>query len=715
MLAIYKKELRGFFNSMLGWLFVAANLFFAGWYFRFYGMISGLPYINYVLNGIMLIVLFSIPVLTMRSFAEEMRQRTDQLLYTVPVPIWKIVLGKYLALVSVYGAVVFIIGLYPIFLMVHGSVPSAENNLAVFGFFLFGAACIAIGMFVSCLTENQIIAAVLSFFSLLVGVMIPGICNLISVTGNTLTRILKAFDLTWALDNFFKGTMSLPSFLYYLSIIAISIVLSVFVIEKRRWNFNSKGVIDSLKSISGVLVFVVVVIAFNVAINMMPESSVTRDITYNKVYSLTDDSKKLLDSLETQVYLYLLADSNTKDDVIVNSLTAMDEYSRKVSFQMISPTENPYFYSAYTEENPTDNSIIVVCGDRSKVVNYYDCYETTYEYEYDADAAQYVVSSYKVTGYDGEGRVIGAIRNVSRNQDPKVYCITGHNEMQFDNGLTGLQGKLEKMNIQLETINMLTYDSVPADATCIFILGPLKDYSDSEKSKIISYLRNGGNAMIVVAYSDSDELSNFYSILEPYNISMHPGLVMEQGTSFYNSQQYYLLPEIVDTDLTKGIYSYMRNDYVYMPYSKGMIITEDNADVALEVLLRTTENAYALTDITGSTDIADYDTASFALGVYAEKMYADRVSKIAVFTSDYFLMDEIDGAANGNNQQLFINCLNELNGTTDESIIPVKKYGYDAILINELYINIISLILIVFVPFGLIFAGIYFWYSRKTA
>lgn len=715
MRAIYKKELRGFFTSMLGWLFVAANLFFAGWYFRFYGMLSGLPYINYVLNGIMLIVLFSIPVLTMRSFAEEMRQKTDQLLYTAPVAIWKIVLGKYLALLTVYAVVVAIIGIYPVFQMFYGEVPIGENNLALVGFFLFGAACIAIGMLISCLTENQIIAAVLSFFSLLVGIMVPGICNLISVTGNMLTRILSAFDLTWSLNNFFKGTLSLPGILYYLSIIAIALVLAIFVIDKRRWNVGSKGIVSAIASISSVAVLIIVIIAVNVAVNMIPESSTTRDITYNKVYSLSDESKKILDELETHVYLYLLADTNTKDDVVENTLRSMDDYSRKVTYQMVSPTENPYFYSAYTEANPTDNSIIVVCGDKSKVINYYDCYETTYEYEYDADAAQYVVTSYKVTGYDGEGRVIGALRNVSRNQNPKVYCITGHNEMQFDNGLSGLEAKLEKMNIELETINLLTYDTIPADAASVFILGPLKDYSDSEKSKIVSYLRNGGNAMFIVAYSDSDELTNFYSILEPYNISIHPGLVMEQGTSFYNSQQYYLLPEIMDTDLTKGIYSYMRNDYVYMPYCKGMLINEANADATVQILLRTTENAYALTDITGNTEVNDYDTASYALGVMAEKQYSDRVSKIAVFTSDYFLMDEVDSAANGNNQQLFINCLNELNGTTDDSLVPVKKYGYDTILINELFINIISLIIIVFIPFGLIFAGIYFWYSRRTA
>jgi len=715
MLAIYKKELRSFFSSMLGWLFLATNLFFAGWYFRYYGMIAGLPYISYVLNGIMLIFLFTIPILTMKSFAEEMRQRTDQLLYTAPVQIWKVVVGKYLALITVLGLVIAIIGLYPVFQMIYGRIPFAENYLSLVGFFLFGAACIAIGLFISCLTENQIIAAVLSFFSLLVGVMIPGICNLISVNGNTFTRLLKVFDLTSNLDYFLRGKIYVTSFLYYGSIILIALVLSIFVNEKRRWNINSKGIIGAIKNISGVAVMILVIIAVNVGVNMLPEETILTDVTYNNLYSLTDESKEILDSLDTNVYLYLLADATTVDDVIENTLKSIDDYSRKVSVQIVSPTENPYFYSQYTEQNPTDNSVIVVCGDNSKIVNYYDCYETTYEYQYDADAAQYVVTSYKVTGYDGEGRIMGAIRNVSRGEIPKIYCITGHNELEFSNGMTGFEAKLEKSNVDLETINLLTYDTIPSDASCIFILGPLKDYSDSEKSKINAYLKNGGNAIIVVAYSESNELTNFYSILEPYNISIHPGLVMEQGTSFYNSQQYYLLPEIVDTDVTKGIYSYMRNDYIYMPYAKGIQITENYSDVSAEVLLRTTENAYCLTDMTGATDVAEYDMGSYALGVYAEKFYADKTSKIAVFTSDYFLNDEVDAGAAGNNQQIFINCLNKINGTTDESIIPVKSYQYDPILINELVINIVSIIIIVVIPIGIIFAGIFFWYTRRQA
>jgi len=719
MLAIYKKELRGFFTSMLGWLFLAANLFFAGWYFRYFGLFQGIPYISYVINGIMLIFLFSIPILTMRSFAEEMRSKTDQLLYTAPVQIWKVVLGKYLALITVLALVIAIIGLYPIFLMIFGDVPLVENSVALIGFFLYGSACIAIGMLISCFTESQIISAVLTFFVLLVASMIPGITNLISVNGNFFTRLLGAFDLSHRLTLFLDGKVYTTSFLYFISVIGICLAIAIFINEKRRWNFASKGLVAGLKNVFSLVVLILVVIAINVAASMIPDDAVLSDVTYNKLYSLTDETKNMLDGLQNDVYIYYLADASNVDDVLQNTLNRIDDYSRKVTVQRISPTENPYFYAQYTEQNPSDNSMIVVSGDKTKVVNYVDCYEIVYDYEYDAVTASYVATDYKVTGYDGEGRIMGAIRNVSQENKPKMYYITGHNEVEMEDGpdgdslIHGLKSKLEKQNYVLETINLLTYDSIPDDATCIFICGPFTDYSDSEKSKIVSYLKNGGNAMIVLAYSESNELNNFYSILEPYNLVVHPGLVMEQGTSFYNSQQYYLLPEIISTDVTKGIYSYLRSNYIYMPYAKGLTVSDTYSDVSTEVLLKTTENAFCLTDISGSTDVKDYETGSFVLGVLAEKIYSDRSSKIAVFTSDYFLCDEVDANVGGFNQLLFINCVNKINNTTDASIIPVKSYHYDRIMFNNFFITMVSLFLIVIVPLGIMFGGIYVWYSRK--
>ena len=171
MLAVYKKELRSYFTTVIGWVFIAFFLVLAGLYFMIYNLLNGMTDFSYVYQGVqMFFVLLLVPVLTMRIVAEENRQKTDQLLYTAPVSVSRIIVGKYLALLTLFAIAVLIVSTYPLILsgLVSGvatggeSVDFAVAYGATFGFLLLGAAYIAIGLFISSLTESQVIAAVAS-------------------------------------------------------------------------------------------------------------------------------------------------------------------------------------------------------------------------------------------------------------------------------------------------------------------------------------------------------------------------------------------------------------------------------------------------------------------------------------------------------------------------------------------------------------------------
>jgi ABC-2 type transport system permease protein len=171
MTAVYKKELRTYFTSMIGWVFIAIFLVLASLYFMVYNLMNGVTNVSYVYQGIeFFFVVLLVPVLTMRIVAEENRQKTDQLLYTAPVSIGKIILGKYLAMLTLFGIAMVIVCTYPLILSglvkkVATGVESVDFAIAygsTLGFFLLGAAYIAIGLFISSLTESQVIAAVVS-------------------------------------------------------------------------------------------------------------------------------------------------------------------------------------------------------------------------------------------------------------------------------------------------------------------------------------------------------------------------------------------------------------------------------------------------------------------------------------------------------------------------------------------------------------------------
>ena len=161
MIAVYKRELSSYFKGVLGYLFSAFLLLFAGIYTMAYNLSSGYPNFEYAVSSISFIYLIAVPILSMRAIAEEKRQKTDQLLYALPLRMSSVVMGKYLAMVTVLAIPVAIMSLYPLLLSQFGQVHFPTAYGALIGFLCLGMALLAIGLFISSVTENQVSAAVI--------------------------------------------------------------------------------------------------------------------------------------------------------------------------------------------------------------------------------------------------------------------------------------------------------------------------------------------------------------------------------------------------------------------------------------------------------------------------------------------------------------------------------------------------------------------------
>ena len=287
MLAIYKKELRQYFNSMIGFVFLAFFLVIIGIYTWAYNLSSGLGNFEVTLGGISFMYVLLVPILTMRIVAEENRQKTDQLLLTAPVSVWDIVFGKYLALVAVFAIPVVIMCVYPLIMSKFGTISYASAYTGILGFFLLGCANLAIGVFMSALTESQVIAAVLTFVFLFAFYMMNGISSFFSQTSMStavafgllivaiaiiiytmiknvlisvvigavgeialvivyvvkssifqggIQKVLNVFNLSGHYDNFTNGVFDVTGIVYFISVIAICLFLTMQSIQKRRWN-----------------------------------------------------------------------------------------------------------------------------------------------------------------------------------------------------------------------------------------------------------------------------------------------------------------------------------------------------------------------------------------------------------------------------------------------------------------------------------------------
>ena len=290
MTAIFKRELRSYFHGMLGYVLTAFLLASSGVYFLALNLGYGLTDFGYyTLYRTIFMLLLYIPVLTMRSLAEERRSRTDQLLLTSPVPVWGIVLGKFFAMCAVFALpclmdVVMILILWAL----GGTVPAlAANFAALLCYFLLGCAAIAMGEFLSGLTENPIIAAVAGFSVLLLAYMMPSLRSLfnagsavalavftaiagaaslmaglrtrsfilgcltfaalcLGLTGLFLLQsawLTEAFSAVLSVlcfftpfEDFVNNSFSLPTLVYYLTVTGMFLFFTAQSIEKRRWN-----------------------------------------------------------------------------------------------------------------------------------------------------------------------------------------------------------------------------------------------------------------------------------------------------------------------------------------------------------------------------------------------------------------------------------------------------------------------------------------------
>ena len=196
MRAIYERELKSYFYSMTGYVFIAFLTMFMGIYFMVYNMINGYPYFSYTLNSTLMILMIAVPILTMRSMADERRSRTDQMLLTSPVSLWGIIMGKYLSMITIFAVPMAIACLCPLIIKANGTAYLAEDYASILAFFLLGCVYIAIGLFISSLTESQLIAAAGTFGILLLLILWPG---LLSFMPTTALGSLAGLLILWSL------------------------------------------------------------------------------------------------------------------------------------------------------------------------------------------------------------------------------------------------------------------------------------------------------------------------------------------------------------------------------------------------------------------------------------------------------------------------------------------------------------------------------------
>lgn len=234
MKAIFKREFKAYFQSMPGYVFLAIFLGLSGFMFLNNNIGSSTSSMIWYFANMVSAVVFIIPVLTMRLFSEDRKTKTDQLLITAPISVTEMVLGKFFAAAATLMTGVAFTLIYPIVMSFYGKVPFAENCGAYIGFVLFCASIISIGAFMSALTESQVIALISSYGAVILTVVMDWAARNIA-TGKVSSLLLWLSPFNKFVD-FTLGVLNIESIVYYLSITAVFLFLTIRVFEKRRWS-----------------------------------------------------------------------------------------------------------------------------------------------------------------------------------------------------------------------------------------------------------------------------------------------------------------------------------------------------------------------------------------------------------------------------------------------------------------------------------------------
>ncbi len=440
-----------------------------------------------------------------------------------------------------------------------------------------------------------------------------------------------------------------------------------------------------------------ILIAVNILASVLPSTWTQLDISSAKLYSITSNTKAVVNALEKDVTIYWVVQSDKEDDIIENLLAKYESLSEHIEVVKKNPDVYPTFAQQYTSETVLNNSLIVECGDSSRYISYEDIYLT------EADMASY---SY-TTSFDGEGAITSAIDYVVSEDHPKLYMTEGHGEAEVS---AVFAEQIEKQNIETVTFTLLNSDTIPEDADVVLIHAPTSDISKEEKDMLAEYTKNGGKLMVMAGPAEDGVLTNLYSLLGDYGVEAEEGIVAEGDRNYYAFRQpYILLPDMAEHEITNPLIE--GNYYAIMPIAQGLTVTDTTGSVTQ--LLTTSETAYSKA---AGYAIETYEKEEGDVdGPFATAVAVDCGSggRMVWFASSNFLDDMYNAYSSGANLDLGMNALSFMIGEREAVAIRSKSLNYSYLTINESAASYLKVMMIGVFPLAFLGYGVYVIVSRR--
>lgn len=453
----------------------------------------------------------------------------------------------------------------------------------------------------------------------------------------------------------------------------------------------------ALKGGSYSLFVTAVVLAILIVVNIfaatLPTMLTKYDISSSKLYSITSNTKVIVNNLQQDVTIYWVVQADMEDSIIENLLGKYESLSSHIEVVKRNPDVFPTFTEQYTEEDVPNNSLIVVSGERYRYISYDDIYES----EFDSYSYTYVTS-----GFDGEGAITSAIDYVVTEDLPQLYVLEGHGEAELP---ATFAESIEKENIEVNSLSLLTVDEIPEEADAIVIYAPESDISEEEKTMLADYAENGGKLLVMAGPVEGTTLTNLNSLLSDYGVEMNEGIVIEGDRNYYAfGYPYILMPDMASSDITDTLIA--ENYYPILPLTQGLTIGTTTKGTVTELM---TTSYDAFSKVAGfELDTYEYEDGDiygpFTLAVSIETTGA---GQIIWFSASDFLDDMYNAYSSGANVDLAMNALSSLIGEREAIAIRSKSLNYNYLTINDATASTLKTLMIGVFPIVYLGIGIY--------
>ncbi len=459
--------------------------------------------------------------------------------------------------------------------------------------------------------------------------------------------------------------------------------------EKKRHLKN--GSYSAALTVAVVAVLVVV----NLLISALPSNLTKFDISEQQRLNFSDQTKDLIGGLDKDVTIYFLTEQGSEDGTIEEMVAKYGAMSSRIQVVSKDTALDPDFVSAYTSETVPNNSLIVECGERSKVILYSEIYVESTSTN---SSGQSVVT----TEFDGEGQLTSAIDFVTSDQLPTVYTLSGHKEAALSDSLIS---QINKDNLDVESLSLLSMEQVPEDCDALIINGPQQDLSQAEASMIGEYLQAGGQLIYVADYLAGD-LPNLEGVLLEYGISFEEGVAVESDSNYYYQYPHITIPQMHSHAITDPLIDSQLP--VVAPLSRSIEVS-DLTGVDYTTLFATTSGTYLMQD-----DTLGDQAGVRKLGVIVEKETADgAITRVVAYGSQSMFTEEVNTTLAVGNYDLFANTLGYL--CEHESAISIRAKSMDGtqLALTSFEANLWSAVVVVLVPAALLVVGVVIWIRRR--